>query len=108
MYYCCYWLLLTVPTLVSIAVQEGSNQYQSVNQGVGNAAGGQKQWDDDVEDSPSPTSGLCVCLCVCVCLPSCHCVLVTCLLLGVKTNGSVVNMSHKDLCHSDIYIYIYI
>ena len=66
MYYCCYWLLLTVPTLVSIAVQEGSNQYQSVNQGVGNATGGQKQWDDDDEDSPSPTSGLFVCVRACV------------------------------------------
>lgn len=55
-YYCCYWLLLTVPTLVSIAVQEGSNQF---NQGVGNAAGGQKQWEDDGEDSPSPT-GVCL------------------------------------------------
>ena len=55
-------LLLTVPTLVSIAVQEGSNQF---NQGVGNAAGGQKQWDDDGEDSPSPT-GVCARVRVCV------------------------------------------
>lgn len=60
-YYCCYWLLLAVsqlPTLVSIAGPDGSTQYQSVNQAVTNAAGGQKQWDDDGEDSPSPTSGV--------------------------------------------------
>ena len=64
MYYCCYWLLLTVPTLVSLV--DGSNQYQSVNQVVGNSTGGgQKQWDDDGEDSPSPTSGA-----------STHCVIV--------------------------------
>lgn len=70
MYCCCYWLLLTVsqlPTLVSIAGQDGSNQFQSVNQPVGNATGGgQKQWDDDGEDSPSPTSGLSPLQCVIV------------------------------------------
>ena len=72
MYCCCYWLLLTVPTLVSIAGQDGSNQYQSVNQAVGNATGsGQKQWDDDGEDSPSPNSGVSAC---CVLSYTCfHC-----------------------------------
>ena len=67
-------LLLTVPTLVSIAVQEGSNQF---NQGVGNAAGGQKQWDDDGEDSPSPT-GVCThtCASLCVRMRACVCVYV--------------------------------
>ena len=53
-------MLLTVsqlPTLVSIT--DGSNQYQSVNQVVGNATGGgQKQWDDKGDYSPLPTSGV--------------------------------------------------
>ena len=53
-----------MPTLVSIA--DGSNQYQSVNQAVGNATGGgQKQWDDEGDDSPSPTSGVSTILCYC-------------------------------------------
>ena len=53
-YYCCYWLLLTV-----VSVADVNNQFQSINQAVGNASGGgQKQWDDEDDESPSPTSGV--------------------------------------------------
>ena len=45
-----FLVMAQLPTLVSISGQDGSNQFQSVNQGVGG-----QQWDDDGEDSPSPT-----------------------------------------------------